>query len=286
MNNPQPSTEPILAIVRGELSPTRRWVYRVMLLMVSVLLALLVALWVTEPGPLPRRLHISFAGMSSIAVGWVAVLAWILTRRSCPTAIDRLATNWMATLACCAFLAISVPIALFRGQTQAALGLGVTGVGMLALALFLLRGTYALRARLRTKLTELEAASRTTVPSLVGLVILSTFLVSSDEAFAIEQSLTPITIEARDGTLIRAESGHLRVPLKHSSPNGRSIEIAFIRVRSVADEPGTPTFVLAGGPGDSGIRVVRGMFMGGGDRILFCTSWRHHRYRPTRCWSR
>ena len=162
MNNPHPSNEPILAIVRGELSAARRWGYRVMLLVASLMLALLLALWVTEPGPLPTRLHISFAAMLSIALGWVAVLAWILTRRSCPTAIDRLATNWMATLACCVFIAVTVPIALFRGQTAAALGLGVTGVGLLGVALFLLRGTYTLRAKLRTKLAELEAASRTT----------------------------------------------------------------------------------------------------------------------------
>lgn len=159
MKNSIPSTEPIHAIVRGELSSARRTGYRLMLVVVSILLALLTTLWVTEPGPLPARLHVSFAAMSGIAVGWIGVLVWILTRRSCPTAIDRLATSWMATVACGVFLVVSLSIAVIRGDANAALGLGVTGLGLLSLALFLLRRSYALKARLQSKLAQLEAAS-------------------------------------------------------------------------------------------------------------------------------
>ncbi len=264
-----PSSEPILAMVRGELSSSRRWFYRLMLLAVSVVLASLLALWVTEPGPLPGRLHFSFAAMTCIALGWVGVLTWILTRRSCPTALDRVATTWMATLACCVFLAVSVPIALFRGHTQAALWLGVTGGAMLVGALFLLRRAYSLRARLRAKLAELEGVSRSSVTSLVGIVLLVALLAWSGEASGEEGVLTrkPTTITSRKGTSVQAETGYVKVPVKHSNPEAGTIEIAFIRVPSVSDEPGPPTFILAGGPGDSGMRVVRGMFMDGGDRI-------------------
>ena len=164
MKNSHPSTAPIHAIVRGELSPARRWGYRVMLVVVSIMLALLMTLWLTEPGPLPGRLHVAFAALSSIALGWIGVLVWILTRRSCPTAIDRLATNWMATLACCVFLAVSLSIATHRGDTQAIWGLGVTGLGLLSVALFLLRRSFALRARLQEKLAQLEAISRPSLP--------------------------------------------------------------------------------------------------------------------------
>ena len=143
-------------MIRGELSSTRRWFYRLMLLVVSVFLALLLSLWVTEPGPL----HVAFAAMTCIALGWICVTTWVLTRRSCPTAIDRLATAWMATAACSLFLAVSTSIALLRGDAFAVLGLGAIGLPLLGLALFLLRRAYSLRAELKAKLVELEGAAR------------------------------------------------------------------------------------------------------------------------------
>ena len=154
-----PSTDSVLALVRGELSSARRWWYRVILLVTSVWVAAILSLWVTEPGPLPPRLHVAFAAVIIVGLGWIGVLLWILTRRRCPTAFDRLATSWMATIACCVFLVVSVPTALLRGHPQAALSLGFTGVALLGAALFMLGGAYSLRKRLQRKLAELEGAS-------------------------------------------------------------------------------------------------------------------------------
>lgn len=151
-----PSTDPVLALIRGELSSARRWFYRVILLATSVWVAAILSLWMTEPGPLPGRLHVAFAALTVVGIGWISVLLWILIRRRCPTALDRLATSWMATLACCVFLAVSLPIALLRGHLLAAMSLGVTGLALLGAALFMLRGAYLLRARLQRKLAELE----------------------------------------------------------------------------------------------------------------------------------
>ena len=151
------STERALAIVRGELSSGRRWAYRLILLAAGVFVAAILSLWTTEPGPLPLRLHVAFATLTCIGSGWICVLTWILTRRNCPTALDRLATAWMATIACSLSLAVSVPIALMRGDTQAALYLGVIGFALLGVALFLLRAGYRFRANLRTRLSGLEA---------------------------------------------------------------------------------------------------------------------------------
>ena len=95
-----PSTENVLALVRGELSARRRWFYRGVLLAASIGVAVIVSLWTTEPRPLPVRLHVAFAGLSVIGVSWIGVLSWILSRRYCPTAIDRIATAWVATGAC------------------------------------------------------------------------------------------------------------------------------------------------------------------------------------------
>lgn len=154
-----PSTDSVLAMVRGELSSGQRWWYRVVLLVTTTWVAAILSLWVTEPGPLPPRLHVAFTAVSCVGFGWIAVLLWILTRRRCPTALDRLATSWMATIACCVFLVVSVPTALLRGRPQAALSLGFTGLALLGAALFLLGGAYSLRKRLQRRLAELEGAS-------------------------------------------------------------------------------------------------------------------------------
>jgi hypothetical protein len=131
--------------------------YRLILLLASLGVAALVSLWFTEPGPLPLRLHVAFATLTCIASGWIGVLTWILTRRNCPTALDRLATAWMATIACSLFLAVSLPIALVRGSLTAAISLGLVGMMLLGAALLLLQMAYALRRQLRSKLAELEA---------------------------------------------------------------------------------------------------------------------------------
>lgn len=149
-----PSPDSILALVHGELSSGKRWAYRLILLAASVGVAALASLWSTEAGPLPLRLHVAFAALTVIGVGWVGVLTWILTRRNCPTALDRLATAWMATIACSLFLIVSLAIAAARGEVGAALSLGLLGLGLLGFAVVMLRAAYAQRARLRRELAK------------------------------------------------------------------------------------------------------------------------------------
>jgi hypothetical protein len=149
-----PSPDSILALVHGELSSGKRWVYRVILLAASVGVAALVSLWSTEPEPLPLRLHVAFAALTVIGTGWVGVLTWILTRRNCPTALDRIATAWMATIACSLFLIVSLPIAVARGELPAAASLALMGLGLLGSAVVMLRAAYAQRARLRSELAK------------------------------------------------------------------------------------------------------------------------------------
>ena len=144
-------------LVRGELSSGKRWFYRMILLAASIVLAVVLSLWATEPGPLPDRLHVAFGAMTLIACGWIGVLSWILSRRLCPTAMDRIATAWMATLACGLFLAVALPVAILRGQLAAAASLSLVGLTMLGVSLAILRSAYAWRAELRDRLAELES---------------------------------------------------------------------------------------------------------------------------------
>ena len=166
-NGTAPPIESVLALVRGELSPARRWSYRLILLLTSVVVAALLSLWVTESKPLPTRLHIAFGAMTCIGLGWIGVLTLILTRRNCPTVLDRLATAWMATAACSVSLVISLSIALARNDIKASLAVGGTGLVLLSLALLLLSKAYSLRAKLRARLKELQATVPATITRLL-----------------------------------------------------------------------------------------------------------------------
>ncbi len=258
------STEQALRTVQGELSSSRRWWYRVLLSVVGVWVAALLSLWATEPEPLPLRLHFSLGCMTIVGAGWVGVLIWILHRRNCPSALDRITTAWMATAACSLFLVVSVAIACLRGDMQAALDLGLVGLVCIGVALSMLWRAYSLRSRLQCKLTTLSQSNHT-VPAVLLLLIT---VLHGARAMAQDSALTlqTSTLQSADGKTFEMETGRLHLPVHHADPNGPTLEIAFLRVRGRGSQTTPPTFVLAGGPGDSGIRVVRQMFMAG-DRI-------------------
>ena len=68
--------------------------------------------------------------------------------------------------------------------------------------------------------------------------------------------LTKQTINLRGGGSIEAEHGTLEVPENRANSDSRKISLAFVRVRSPLPNPGPPVFMLAGGPGGSGIELV------------------------------
>lgn len=71
--------------------------------------------------------------------------------------------------------------------------------------------------------------------------------------FSTNTIYTPATNSVR----VPAELGRLLVPEKRSDPQSNLIEIAFVRFRGTASEPGPPLFYLAGGPGGEGIGAGR-----------------------------
>ena len=153
-----PAMEAALRIVTGELSNTKRWMYRVLLMVIFVWVTAMASMWLTEPDGLPVLTNVAFAAMTVIGFGWVGVLIWILTRQSCPTALDRIATGWMATVACSVSLVLSVTVALIRNNQWAALMLAVSGLTMLVAAILLLCSGYSLRRRLVESLRSMTNA--------------------------------------------------------------------------------------------------------------------------------
>jgi pimeloyl-ACP methyl ester carboxylesterase len=71
----------------------------------------------------------------------------------------------------------------------------------------------------------------------------------------------PFVFKTGDGQEIAAELGRLVVPEQRAraggQARGKTIELAFVRLKSTAAHPGPPLVVLAGGPGGSGITETR-----------------------------
>jgi len=70
--------------------------------------------------------------------------------------------------------------------------------------------------------------------------------------------IKPYTFENSKREKTAAEFGTLLVPEKRSDPQSNLIELAFVRFKSTAANPGPPIVYLAGGPGGSGIDAARG----------------------------
>ena len=68
--------------------------------------------------------------------------------------------------------------------------------------------------------------------------------------------LTPITLHTSEGESIDAERGTLWVTENRHDHDSRVIALAFVRLKSVADDARAPLVHLAGGPGDSSTHMA------------------------------
>ena len=70
-------------------------------------------------------------------------------------------------------------------------------------------------------------------------------------------SFEPYTLTTYDGQPHPAELGHLWVPENRQKTSSRLIQLAFVRLKSSAANPGSPIVYLAGGPGIPAIVMAR-----------------------------
>src|SRR5215208_5696964 len=94
----------------------------------------------------------------------------------------------------------------------------------------------------------------------VWLTITFLFLTASISAQPKSGTLKikPYTFENGKKEKVDAEFGTLLVPENRSDPESNLIELAFVRFKSTAKNPGPPIVYLAGGPGGSGIGAASG----------------------------
>src|SRR5688572_3267013 len=77
------------------------------------------------------------------------------------------------------------------------------------------------------------------------------------EAAAGKVVIEPYAFRTFDGSEVPAELGKLWVRENRSGSSGRLIQLAFVRLKSTAERPGSPIVFLAGGPGAPGIGMGR-----------------------------
>src|SRR4030095_10031527 len=95
-----------------------------------------------------------------------------------------------------------------------------------------------------------------TVSTLVACLFLciAPKLAGADQHKSGDGGLGPNLFEAQSGQKVEAELGHVFVPENRSNPQNKLIQLAFVRFKSTAKNPGTPTFYLGGGPGGAALR--------------------------------
>jgi pimeloyl-ACP methyl ester carboxylesterase len=77
-------------------------------------------------------------------------------------------------------------------------------------------------------------------------------------ATAPKLKIRPYVYQSQKGDKVDSELGTFFVPENRSNPDSAQIEIAFVRFKSTAKNPGNPIVYLAGGPGGSGTGAALG----------------------------
>ena len=92
--------------------------------------------------------------------------------------------------------------------------------------------------------------------SVLLLLFLATTICAQPKAGTLK--IKPYIFENDKKEKVDAEFGTLLVPENRSNPESNMIELAFVRFKSTAKNPGPPIVYLAGGPGGSGIFTAKG----------------------------
>ncbi|MEX1005419.1 MAG: transmembrane transport protein [Acidimicrobiia bacterium] len=97
-DGPGRSTDEVLAVLDRELSWSDRLRYLAVGLAGLVVAAISASLWATEPA-LPLRTRLAFAGIVLLGVAWMALAAYVLTRRRPLYGTDRVLATGLAVVA-------------------------------------------------------------------------------------------------------------------------------------------------------------------------------------------
>jgi len=94
------------------------------------------------------------------------------------------------------------------------------------------------------------------VIATIAAVMLMTTACTEVEQEVSDIFIAPEVFDLGDGKFEFADRGFLMAPENRSKADSQTIAVHFMRFRSTADDPGTPIFMLAGGPGGSWIPAL------------------------------
>ncbi|MFJ6776464.1 transmembrane transport protein [Kitasatospora sp. NPDC091257] len=114
--------------------------------------ALVAVLWATEPGPLPARTQVAFAGLITVGLAWAAFAGWVLSRRRPLFARDRVLGARLALVVTAVTGVAGVAVAAVRGTVAGTLAVALAGAALVATAgLLLVRAQSRRRELLRLR---------------------------------------------------------------------------------------------------------------------------------------
>ena len=93
--------------------------------------------------------------------------------------------------------------------------------------------------------------------SLLSILLLVTMASCKLNRKPGDLTLKPYLFQTAEGEKIDAELGTLIVPENRHNTKSELIKLAFVRLRSIAKNPGPPIVFLAGGPGQPGIEQAK-----------------------------
>jgi pimeloyl-ACP methyl ester carboxylesterase len=93
---------------------------------------------------------------------------------------------------------------------------------------------------------------------LLFVIVFSLTISVAAQRKAGDLTIKPYVFENDKGEKVDAELGVLLVPENRRDPQSNLIELAFVRFKSTAKNPGAPIVYLAGGPGGSGSGTATG----------------------------
>ena len=91
----------------------------------------------------------------------------------------------------------------------------------------------------------------------LGMCVVLSIPAFAQQPRADQVSFEPYTLTTYDGQPYSAELGRVWVPENRQRNSSRLIQLAFVRLKSSAANPGSPIVYLAGGPGIPGIVMAR-----------------------------
>ncbi|MEU4832440.1 hypothetical protein [Streptosporangium sp. NPDC023615] len=112
-----------------------------------------VALWSSEPGPLPGRTHLAFTLLTVFCLAWAGYGGWLLRNRVPLFAAEQVIAAWIALAASTSVTALTTVVALQRG-TGPVLVLATGGLFVGAASVLAVRA-HARRAALLRRVRDL-----------------------------------------------------------------------------------------------------------------------------------